>query len=263
MLSDLIQPWWSSWMAQRWGFGDHCCHLWATTGLVYPQLWKRTFGGLLPGPVEVIVIYRELLEQGKAEADLANAIVGMTPEAERRKISRFYLGSESLDLQGKKRGLNGVAQIIGEILSHNGLPKPWTADQNRVDGWRFLYACLRQAELCGMEKIPESRLREGPILLISSECSNCIENIPQATRSDKDPNDIEARDTEWAAVTDAVRFLLKSKPSAKAEAPAAIRRQELCESIPDPTSRHMALVRFNEQERQRGRTARPTWRNGQ
>jgi hypothetical protein len=262
LADDLIQPWWTAWMAMRWGFGDWCCHLWAATGLVMPQTWRRLFGGIAPVPIEVVIIYRELLVQGTAESELANQIVSMTPVAERKHISRFYLGSESLDTHDKKGRQNGVREIIGAILTRNKLTAPQDADLNRVEGWRFLYSCLRQAQMTEMDVIPAERVKEGPVLLVSKACPGCIESIPLATRSDKSPEDVEVRPmTEWAAVADAARFLLKGKPSPRAEAPVNVRRQELAESIADPTARHMAIVRFNERERQRGNAHRPSWRS--
>ena len=256
----IIQPWWTAWMAQRWGFGDHCCHLWAATGLVMPQTWKGLFGGEAAGPIETVIIYRELLAQGMAEAELANRIVSMTPPAERPHISRFFLGSESL--QDTKHGENNVRALVSAVLRRHGLPAAWDADENRIEGWRFMYACLRQSQMQEMEYIPLARIREGPMLLVSSACHECIEGIPKAVRDeqhDKSEDVVVLRD-DWVAVTDAVRYLLKSKPAPRSEAPAGVRRQELCQSIGDATARNMALLRFNETERQRGKRGRPAWR---
>jgi hypothetical protein len=255
----LMQPWWTRWMAMRWGFGDHACHLWAATGLVTPAIWKRTFGGTIPAPVECVIIYRELLALGRAEADLANDIVSMTPESERRGISSFWMGSSSLDQQ-KKRGENTVGETLGKILRRYGLPDPIPADDRRVDGWRFVYACLRQAGLRQKAEIDAKALQEGPALFISTSCPLCIEHIPLAPPAKKDPNDIEIMAEEWASITDAVRFLLKSKPSAKAQAPLAIRRQMALEAHTDPTAKHMAALRF--QQTETGSSgSRPNWRH--
>ena len=260
LADELIQPRWTAWMAQRWGFGDHCCHLWAATGLVMPQTWKGLFGGEAAGPIETVIIYRELLAQGMAEAELANRIVSMTPPAERPHISRFFLGSESL--QDTKHGENNVRALVSAVLRRHGLPAAWDADENRIEGWRFMYACLRQSQMQEMEYIPLARIREGPMLLVSSACHECIEGIPKAVRDeqhDKSEDVVVLRD-DWVAVTDAVRYLLKSKPAPRSEAPAGVRRQELCQSIGDATARNMALLRFNETERQRGKRGRPAWR---
>ncbi len=267
----LIQPWWVRWMAQKWGFGDHDCHLWAATGLVTPGQWFRAFGGVIPAPVEVVIVYREMLTLGMAEAELAMNIVKMTPESERRQVAEFWLGSASLDQQ-KKRGANTVGESIGKVMQRHGLPSPIPADENRVDGWRFLYNGLRQASLReeGVAPVMHERLRadhlaerirHGAAVFVSSDCPLCIENIPLAVRSDKDPNDIEIRPGEWSSVTDAVRYLLKSKPAPKSQAPVAVRRQMALEAHTDPTSKHMAALQFNQRESQRGRASRsPNWR---
>jgi hypothetical protein len=260
IVSRLVQPWWTCWMAQKWGFGENDCHLWAAAGLVLPEEWKALFGGRPDKPVEVVIVYRELLTIARAEADLANDIVSLTPQDERRRISSFWLGSESLDQQ-KKRGENTVGESLGAILQRNGLPTPVPADEHRVDGWRFVYACLRQAGLRERAEIDAKAIDEGPALFISSDCPLCIENIPLAVRYDKDPNDVEPRIGEWASVTDAVRYLLKSKPAARTEAPFAVRRQMALDAYSDPTSKHMAALRFQERENRRGIATRAaTWR---
>ena len=260
LADEIIQPWWTAWMAQRWGFGDHCCHLWAATGLLLPQTWRKFFGGQAAGPIETVIIYRELLVQGLAEAELANRIVEMTPPAERPHISRCYLGSEALS--DKKHGENNVRQLISAVLRKNGLPDAWDADENRIEGWRFMYACLRQAQMQEMEFIPAERIREGPMLLVSSDCPQCIEGIPKAVRDEQHdkPEDVIVLRDDWVAVTDAVRYLLKSKPAPRAEAPVGVRRQDLCRSVPDITARNMALMQFNETERKRNKSGRPAWR---
>ncbi len=257
----LMQPWWSAWMAQKWGFADHCCHLWAATGLVTPAAWKAAFSGRIPAPIETIIVYREYLTEGEAESELANRIVDMTPAAERSCIRRFFLGSESLNRQAKSPTANGVRDIQGDILMRNGLPRPMPADEHRVDGWRFMYSCLRQAQMVEMEGVSPLRIKEGPMLLISSDCPNVIENVPLASRADKDQNDIEFRpEVEWDAVVNCLRYLLKGKPPARTAAPSSVRRQELSRSVQDPTSRHMAITHFNEMERRKQRRSRPNWR---
>jgi hypothetical protein len=255
IVNDLMQPWWTRWMAMRWGFGDHACHLWAAAGLVAPAQWKRLFGGDIHAPIEVVIIYRELLALGRAEADLANDIGSMTPGLERCQVSEFRLGSSSLDQQ-KKRGENTVGEGLGKILKRYSLPEPMPADDHRVDGWRFVYACLRQAALRERAEVDFKSLQEGPALFVSPDCPVCIENIPLAVRSDKDPNDIEIRAGEWSSVADAVRYLLKSKPAAKASAPWSVRRQMALDAHWDMTAKHMAALRFGHS----ASPARPNWR---
>lgn len=251
-------------MAQRWGFGDPNCHLWAATGLIYPQQWSIAFGGMARCPVEAIIVYRELLTTGCAEIDLANKIVAMTPESERSKIVGFWFGSESLTRNVAKRGANTVEEIIGSVLRRHNLPTPIPADENRVDGWRFLYNCLRQASLCQLPVVTEEQAAHGPMLLIGAQCSDVIEYLPLAVRNEKAANDVDERPAEkWAAVADAVRYLVKSKPSAQTEAPRDVRRQMLAESISDPTSRHMAMLAFRDREARKANARRaPYWRTG-
>jgi hypothetical protein len=217
--------------------------------------------------MECVIIYRELhdsenpipsLPIGRAEADIAADIIAATPESERPHISGFWLGSSSLE-QHKKRGENTVGEGLGKILQRYGMPSPIPADENRVDGWRFMYACLRQSELREKAEVTLREVQEGPALFISSVCPLCIENIPLAPPNQKDLNDIEPGSVdEWSSVADAVRFLLKSKPAAKTQPPLAVRRQMALESHTDMTARHMANLQFNVREGLASR--RPNWR---
>jgi hypothetical protein len=246
-------------MAMRWGFGVEACHLWAATGLVIPSQWKILFGGDLESPMEIVIIYRELVALGRPEADLAMDIVNLTPLEERREIRGFWLGSESLST---KPGVNTVRETIGKILRRYGLPEPLEADNQRVDGWRFVHNCLRQSKLCLESSITAERIKQGPALFVSDACPKVIENLPQAVASEKDPNDIEAK-LDWCAVTDAVRHLLKSKPPARAVPPLAVRRQMVIDAYQDdPTSRHMAVLRFNQENAGKRAVHGPTWRQG-
>ena len=154
-----------------------------------------------------------------------------------------------------------MGEGLGKILERHKLPAPVPADDSRVDGWRFMYACLKQSGLRTKPVVELEELQQGPALFVSSDCPLCIENIPLAPPNQKDLNDIEPGTDECSSVVDAVRFLLKSTPAAKAQAPYAVRRQMALDAHTDPTAKHMAALQFQQKETQRGRASRaPTWR---
>src|SRR5689334_4921177 len=41
LVSRIIQPWWTRWMAQDWGFGDHDAHGWFAAGKLSPSQWME------------------------------------------------------------------------------------------------------------------------------------------------------------------------------------------------------------------------------
>ncbi len=261
MVDGLMQSWWQRWMAQDWGFGDHDCHLWFVTGKVSPQVWTETFGGSAEWPIDVVIVYRELIVAGRAEADLANDIVSMTPQAERRQIRDFFLSEDAFGKKARQQGANTIGQQFTDIMRRYGMPEPSKADQDRINGWRFMYNCIRQAGLRGCN-VDTERAKQGPAMFISAACPNVIDNIPLAVRDEDDINDVMRVPGElWEDVTDAVRYGLKSKLAPKQTAPVEVRRQELFQSVPDPTNRHIAMMHFEEAEKRKSLVTRgPRWR---
>ena len=73
------------------------------TGKVSPSEWVALFGGSTEWPIDVVIQYRENLVAGRAEMDLANDIVNMTPEAERSYIKDFFLSEDAFGQKGKRR----------------------------------------------------------------------------------------------------------------------------------------------------------------
>ena len=261
-VAELVQPWWTRWMAQDWGFGDHDAHGWFATGKVSPQQWMTLFGGKVDWPVDVVVLYRELVVAGRAEVDLAEDIVRMTPEAERRYVSDFWLSQDAMGQRAKQSGENTVGQQFTAIFRRHGLPAPQSALQDRVNGWRFMYSCLHQAAMRGAV-VDAERVKQGPAFFVSANCPQAIENIPLAPRDDKNNEDVaRVPGAVWEDVNDCVRYGLFSKLSPKAKAPKEVREAEAVAAAgPNPTARHMAALHFKEKEARKQQLSRaPRWR---
>jgi hypothetical protein len=264
-VEQIIQPWWTRWMAQDWGFGDHDAHGWFAAGKLSPSQWEQHFGGQCEFPMDVVILYRENIISDRAEADLAQDLVnltcghaGCTREQERRSIQRFFMSQDGIGQRAKQQGAHTVGEAFGAILSRYGLPRPEPADQSRVAGWRFMFNCLRQANLRG-QIVTEERSKEGVAFFVSTECPQTIESIPMAVRDDKDNEDVMRVDgVKWEDVTDMVRYGLKSMLDPKSKAPVEVRRKELYDSYEpgQETARAMAVLEFNQRERERRRTTR-------
>jgi hypothetical protein len=262
LVNSIIQPWWTRWMAQDWGFGDHDAHGWFATGKLSPEDWVKHFGGSCEWPVDVVIIYRELITVGRAEMDLINDIVSMTPEAERRYISDFFLSQDAPGQKSKQRGSNTVGEAFNSVLKRNKMCPFSTADQDRINGWRFMYNCLRQAGLRGCN-VDKERAKQGPALFVSANCPQTIENIPLAVRDPDNQNDVmRMAGVLWEDVNDMARYGLKSKLSPKSQPPLEVRRQKVYDSVEDPTQRHLAMLKFKDEEVKRSRVFRfPSWRS--
>ena len=267
LVAELIQPWWTRWMGQDWGFGDHAAHYWFASGKISPSQWMHYFGGQSDYAMDIVIAYREHVVSNRAEADLATDIVAMTENWERKQIRRFFLSQDAFG-QRAKQGGNTVGETFTKILRRYDMPSPETADQNRVMGWRFMYNCLRQANLAGT-KISEERSKQGPAFFISAECPQAIAGIPMAIRAEDDVDDVErVAGAIWEDVTDGLRYGLHTMLNPQSKAPRDVRAKELYLSIQgeDPsdvmTQRAMAMAQFKQNEvriTRVGRTRR--WRS--
>lgn len=263
-VDEIVQPWWTAWMAQDWGFGDHDCHLWFAAGKMSPADWVRHFGGYTEWPIDVVIIYREYVINNRAEADLAMDIVERTPEHERKAISSFVLSSDAFGRKARQAGAHSIGQQFTEIMQRHRLPSPEPADQSpgsRVVGWRYMYNCLRQANMRGTE-ITQERSKEGPALLISTACPEVISAIPQAVRDEDDREDVMRVDgILWEDVTDAVRYGLNYMLSPKTLAPVGVRRQEALAAAAGISMNAVAMADRQFKAKEAQRTAgRARWR---
>src|SRR5580658_6754296 len=257
----LIQPWWRRWMAQDWGFGDHDYHCWLAIGKVSPELWIRHFGGDVGMPLDVIILYRELLQNGRAEGDLAMDIANATPEAERPFVKDFWLSQDAFGQRAKQGGANTVGEAIGKILHRHKLPWPTPARQDRINGWRCFYNCLRQAGLRGCN-IDRERAQQGPAFFVSANCPAAIEHIPLGVRDPDNPEDMmKVSGAVWEDVLDGLRYGLYSMLEAKKQAPVEVRAHEVYAAASSPTDAHLRMLHFQEKEMQRTRVSKqPRWR---
>ena len=262
LVNRIVQDWWVRWMGQDWAFHEHAYHCWMVTGKVSPADWFRYFGVETEWPVDVVILYRELLISGRAEMDLANDIAEMTPERERKYISNFYLSEDAFGKRSRQRGANTVGEAFSGVMRRHGLPAPTTADQDRVNGHRFMYNCLRQASMRIM-RVDVERAKQGPALFISANCPAAIENIPLAPRDPENPDDVlRVAGVVWEDVVDGIRYALKSKLSPRRIVPSEVRRQEVFnQAAGNPTGQALAMRQFEEAERRRGNVTRPNWRN--
>lgn len=262
LIDRIVQDWWVAWMSQDWGFGDHTYHAWFVTGKLAPTKWKEYFGGETQWPIDIVILYREYLISGRAEGDLGTDIAKMTPLHERKHIREFFLSQDAFGQKSRQSGSeNTVGQTFSAIMRRHGLPEPLPASQDRVNGHRFLYNCLRQAGLRG-GNVDTERAKQGPALFISAECPAAIENIPLAVRDEDDPNDVmRVAGAVWEDVVDGIRYGTFSKLAPKRIAPVEVRAAEVSASAPTMQERHMRMLHFKEQESRKAIVRHaPRWR---
>jgi hypothetical protein len=143
-----------------------------------------------------------------------------------------------------------VADIYQDVFDRERFPRPEPADQDRINGWRFLYNCFRQTASLWVKDalVDRQRAAQGPLLFISANCPTLISCIPLAVRDEKKPEDVMRAPTLWEDCTDALRYLTKSMLD-PGRTPAAVRKQEVFAAAgPDINAKAMAMRIFEAKE---------------
>lgn len=237
-MNEIIEPWWTRWGSTDWGFAHHSCHLWYATGRMSPERYQKYFGGRAEWPVDIVIVYRELVANETAETELANTIAAMTAE----KMHREFF---SPDAFAKRGSANTVAEQFGDIWHRRGLPEPEAADNDRIGGWRFLYNCFRQTVALRGNTITKEQALQGPLLFVGANCIEVQRAIPLLIRDKKRMEDVEKTDTLADDVGDSLRYGIKSMLDPNTRAPRSVHLQKIYESYSDPTTRAIAIKKFN------------------
>lgn len=243
----LIQPWWTRWTSTDWGFAHHACHLWYATGKVGPLEFKRLFGIAIPIPVEVVVVYREVVVNETAEVDLAHMLVERSGS---EKMQRNFL---SPDAFAKKGNANTVAQQLEDVYEANGLPRPESADNDRIGGWRLMYKGFHQtSSLRAGGEITREMCEAGPLLFVSGYCPEVIAAIPMLIRDEDELEDVMKAETIADDVADSFRYGYKTMLSPRRE-PRDLRARKVWETQEGSTTQKaIAMAKWTLDERKRG-----------
>jgi len=208
----LRKPWAVHWLAQDWGRAHYCATYWGFRVAVPPQQAFDLLGWKLHKPINVTVIYREMIVSELESTDVGQSIVRATPEAERRLHKAFFL---SPDAFGKKDSAQTVAIKESVVLVANEMPVATPADNERKGGWALMSTLLRAAKGKGWGVDTDgNRFQYDDALLISSECAELLKAIPALLRDPKNIDDVLKTDESRAMIEqdcgDAARYLLKS-----------------------------------------------------
>ncbi len=183
-----MQGWWPRWISIDWGFQHPSAVYWHcamprevasgnSRSLASPGMTKG-------GRDEVsarIVTYREFVQNGLSPRMLGQAIA---ERCKGEKIQEIYL---SPDAFANRTSEASIAEQLGEVLASNGLPRPTTADNERVGGWQLMYQLLEQ-----------------DAWLITENCTKLMECLPQLIRDDRKIEDVRKMDGDDPA--DAARY---------------------------------------------------------
>jgi hypothetical protein len=178
-----LEPWLPRWISIDWGFHHPSAVYWHCA---VPGDSQNQHSGLGRQPAgSLIATYREFLQNGLSPRMLAQAIV---ERSGREQIREVFL---SPDAFAHRTAEASIAEQLGDVLVANGLPRPASADDDRVGGWQWMYQLL-----------------ENDAWVITENCAKLIEGIPLLVRDDKRIEDVRKMEGDDAA--DAARYGLVS-----------------------------------------------------
>jgi hypothetical protein len=208
----LRKAWATHWLAQDWGRAHFCATYWGFRVSLPPSEALKYLGWELAKPINVSVVYRELIVSELESTDVGQSIVDATPKDEREKHKSFFL---SPDAFGEKDSANTIAMKESSVLTAYGMPIARPADNDRKGGWGLMSTLFRAAKGKGWGVDKDGkRFQYEDALLISSECAELLKAVPALLRDPKDIDDVLKTDKSRAMIEqdcgDAVRYLLKS-----------------------------------------------------
>ena len=204
-----LEPWWPRWISIDWGFQHPSAVYWhcAAPTAAYSRQFtadsnkqdystSEAVGCQLSavGPSHQspatshqsrIVTFREFVQNNLSPRMLAQAIA---ERSGRENISEVFL---SPDAFAQRTSETSIAEQLGDVLAVNGLPRPTPADDDRVGGWQWMYQLLQD-----------------DAWLISEDCPELIECLPELVRDDDRHEDIRKMEGDDSA--DSARYGLVS-----------------------------------------------------
>jgi phage terminase large subunit len=228
ILSQIIQPWWTHWISQDWGFKHHTPIHWHAVGNVLPEQAKL-FGRNWKEPKRCVFTYREkvisLDEAQRSEQQLGDDIRRLSGQ---EKIRSWILSEDAF---GQKTSQNTAAQLLARGAGKD-FPYPVRANMqpgSRVVGWRFMY-----------------QLIQNDTWFISEMCPEALDAIPSLEYdSDKGGEDILKTDHVYDDIGDELRYGLQDMLNV-AKKPREIALREEQAAIKDPMELHFAKLKETE-----------------
>lgn len=236
LVDDLVQYWWNAWCATDWGYGEKhwCFTYWAATGKISPSIARHLLQVIVDKPIDIIVIYRELMVHRMEEADFAHRCVEVTPDPERKALVRWVAGSDTKTLLRHMR--HSPRDIIDSICMPYGFPKIQSAHDE--PGSRAVNAGLmrgmlhRTARMRGAAETlaVDEQTEKLPLVFVSSECPLLISSIPVLLDDGENgkPEDVQKMEQIADDAFDACKYLLAEYASVKDQAP---REQRLYDTM--------------------------------
>lgn len=256
----LDKVWATHWIAQDWGKTHFCATYWAYRVSFKPSEAMEYLGWELERPINITVVYREMIVNQMEAADVAQSIIDCTPESERMRCRSFFVSPEEVT-----EDPNSIGSQESKRMRQFGMPAATKADNDRKGGWGLMGALFKATKGHGWGRDNTGkRFQYDDAVFISTECPELLNTIPTLLRDPKNLDDVMKTDLGTAKVeqdcADSCRYLLKSMLAPKKKSEETIFQEELAKA--EPSRRMiMAATRQFRKKSQPIRRMPPSWQN--
>jgi hypothetical protein len=253
IVETLRKPWSVHWFAQDWGKAHFCVTLWAFRVALKPSEALEYLGWELDKAINITVVYREMVCNEKEAPEVAQDIIDVTPERERKLLKSYFLSQEEVTDDANCIGIQQSRR-----LRLSGMPAAEKADNDRKGGYALMGALFKatKGRGWGVDK-DGNRFQYEDAILISSECVEFLNAIPALVRDPKNLDDVLKTDLSAAKIEqdcgDTGRYLLKSMLRPRGKTRDELLAEDIAATV-DPMQQH--FKRLAETER-RQRAAQP------
>jgi hypothetical protein len=210
LVQGLMKSWATHWMAQDWGRTHWCATGWAFRIALKPSEAEAFLGWKLIKPINLTVIYREMICNEKEAPEVARDMLNCMLADERAKIQAYFLSPEEVTDDA-----NSIGNQQSRILRTGGARGAIKADNDRKGGYGLLSSLFKATKGQGWGVDEQGkRFQYDDAVLISSECAELLKAIPVLMRDPKNLDDVLKTDKSVAKLEqdlgDMARYLVKS-----------------------------------------------------
>lgn len=209
------EPWQHRWMGSDWGL----CHAWPTGWFTRAKIETLDSTPSARKYKDVVVLYREVVENELSYEAMAKLVASKTPENEKETLKFLFFSPERFSRDGID-AQHTPSNEWGDHLLQFGLPRPSRASNERVAGAAFIYSMLEAGDLIILDTCPKS--------------IHALQNVQ------RDPKDLEdvlpMQGPEEYDVYDMIRYGLVSMLMTKGK-PLEVKLEEELMAIDDPLAR--------------------------
>lgn len=261
LVDQIVRPWWVCWLGGDRGYGHHTAIYWACIGKLSPSEAWTYLNIDTDWPLDIVIIYRELVAHRMAEEDLGREVVKMTPRPERAELRKWVLGSDAqMTPRFAKHSIKEMIEVVTEPAGMPSITKAQDGPGSRVVNARILYEMLRRTSVMRSENPPKDKPdpKTVPCLFVSAECPQLISSFPllMSDALEGNPDDVKKEETMQDDCYDGAKYTCAEYLSIRESPPREIRLREAMDRADSNTQKNINMLKFNHEEKQAQRRTR-------